>query len=295
MRGVTVGSHNWIAARSFLLDRSDDFSLQLTRTRESFDPEAIHDLRVSLRRLREGIAVFGFCYRKRQLAPLRKELKSFITWLGSIRNSDEAILFFTALADKSDAAIAAAVMNIVKTLDARRVSEQRKLNSELKKIDPGSLLGKIDLIFSNPRIFKPDASPLFQPVGEYLLEAITIREKPLQEILPDALKEENAFVQHRLRIAVKRFRYCLEFLAPFASSDYKPVYSSLKEYQEVLGRLHDLDLFSAMAGEMTASLSEGHFVKNIITVRRHMLFNEFLLLQASNPLDEMGNRVRGLL
>lgn len=46
MKCVSAATHTWIAARVFLLDRCDDFYLQLTRTRKAFNLEAIHDLDV---------------------------------------------------------------------------------------------------------------------------------------------------------------------------------------------------------------------------------------------------------
>jgi len=295
MRKLTVDTHTWLAARGFLLDRSDDFFLQLTRAREAFDPEAIHDLRVASRRLREGMALFGHCFRKRQLAPLRKELKGLVAMLGSIRNTDEAILFFSDLAENCDAASSCAAMKIVATLQGKRVAERRELKREVKKIDPGTLLGRIDDFCSNPRIFNPDARGLFQPIADYLLEAMAVREKAILELLPEALVEENISAQHRLRIAVKHFRYRLEFMSSLASGDYRKIYSAIKEYQEVLGHMHDLDVFLGLTVEITAGQSGAGLLRKIIGDRRRSLFAEFLHLQTANPLDEMGNRVRGLL
>lgn len=295
MRGVNVDTQTWLAARDFLLARSDDFFLQLTRSRESFEAEAIHDLRVSTRRMREGIALFSHCFRKRQFVPLRKELKRLTDMLGAIRNTDEALLFFSPLVGRCDAAADAAVMNIVVDLRSRRVEEQRDLKQELKKIDQGALLGRIDAICSNPRIFNPNASGLFQPVGEYLLQAIAMREQTMLALFTEALVEENSVAQHRLRIAVKRFRYRLEFLAPLAGSGYKAIYSSVKAYQELLGQMHDLDVFRGMAGEMAVEQPAGERLQAIINDRRRTLFGEFLLLQKAHPLAELAAGVRSLL
>jgi len=295
MRRVTADTQTWLAARDFLFDRSDDFSLQFTRAREAFEAEAIHDLRVSTRRLREGIALFAHCFRKRQFVPLRSELKVFTDMLGAIRNTDEALLFFSPLAEKRDGESAAAIRNIVATLRERRVAEQRRLKRELKKLEPGALLDRIDDICSNPRIFNPNARGLLQPVGEYLLGAVAVREQAMLEILPGALVEENIVSQHRLRIAVKRFRYRMEFLAPFAAGDYKGIYRKVKEYQDLLGHLHDLHVFSELAGELVPGEPERGLVQDIIHGRRRVLFGDFLLLQEADPLARLGDRVRGLL
>ena len=295
MRGVTADTHTWLAARHFLRQRADDFCLQLTRARESFDPEAIHDLRVSSRRLREGLSLFSDCFRKRRFAPIRKELKGLTDMLGAIRNCDEALLFFSPLAEKCDSSASKTVLTIVATLLEQRVVEQRNLKRELKKIDPGSLLGRIDATCSNPRIFKSAADMLFQPVATCILQAVAVREKTILELLPEALVEENVADQHRLRVAVKRFRYRMEFLAPFAGSNYKTVYSTVKEYQEILGHMHDLDVFSDLLPDPPDEAEKNRRLKNIIIERRRALFTQFIRLHQASPLDRTGDHVRGLL
>jgi CHAD domain-containing protein len=295
MRGATADTHTWLAARHFLRQGADDFCLQLTRAKESFDPEAIHDLRVSSRRLREGLSLFSVCFKKRLFAPIRQELKGLTDMLGAIRNCDEALLFFSPLAEKCDSSASTTVLTIVTTLLEQRVVEQRNLKRELKKIDPGSLLGRIDATCSNPRIFKSAADVLFQPVATCILEATAVREKTILELLPEALVAENVTAQHRLRVAVKRFRYRMEFLAPFAGSKYKTVYSTIKQYQEILGHMHDLDVFRSLITAPADQPAKNRALETIISARRRVLFNEFLRLHKTTPLDTMGDLVRGLL
>jgi phosphohistidine phosphatase SixA len=292
---ITADTHTWLAARQFLRQRADDFYLQLTLVREGFASESIHDLRVSSRRLRECIAIFSGCFRKRQLAPIRKELKSLITMLGAIRNCDEALLFFSELVEKCDPSASATVLNLVARLQKERVAELRRLKRELKKIDPGSLLGRIDATCSNPRIFNPGSDALFLPIAEYILAAVAAREKTILELLPEALVEGNVTAQHRLRIAVKHFRYGMEFLAPFAGSDYKTVYSTVKEYQELLGQMHDLDVFKNLIAASADESGRNSLLENIIKRRHKVLFNKFLRLHQAASLDKIIERVRGLL
>lgn len=294
MKRVTPDTQTWLAARDYLFARGDDFFLQMTRARETFEAEAIHDLRVSSRRLREGISLFAHCFRKRQFTPLGKELKGLTDMLGAIRNTDEALLFFSPLVAQCNNDAAAAVMNIIANLQASRIEEQQKLKRELKKIDPATVLGRMDDICSNPRIFNPNAKGLFLPIAEYLLDSVSLREKAIVEIVPEALVEDNIAAQHRLRIAVKRFRYRMEFLAPLSSDDYKGVYGVVKEYQEVLGHMHDLDVFCGLSGDMATGRA-GELLRNIIHARRRLLFERFMQLHRTNALTCLGNRVRDLL
>ena len=47
---------------------------------------------------------------------------------------------------------------------------------------------------------------------------------------------------HRLRIAVKRYRYVLEILAETGAPSLEPAIRGAREVQRELGRLHDLDI-----------------------------------------------------
>src|SRR5512137_642289 len=98
-----VGStHLWVAARVLLYERGDDFFMLWDKVLKTSDAEDIHDLRVSSRRLREGLALFTPCYPSGNIARLVKRIKRVTRLLGDIRNTDEAILFFSALADEVD-------------------------------------------------------------------------------------------------------------------------------------------------------------------------------------------------
>jgi len=215
--------------------------------------------------------------------------------LGAIRNCDEALLFFSPLVNRCGTNSSATVMTIVVRLQEERMTEQRNLKRELKKIDPGSLRNRIDAICSNPRIFNPASSAPFQPVATSILEAVAVREKTILELLPEALIEEKVTAQHRLRVAVKQFRYRMEFLASFANSDYKTVYNAIKAYQEILGQMHDLDVFSGLLADSSDEAEKNRALRNIIMERRRSLFTQFSRLHQASPLDNMGDLVRGLL
>jgi CHAD domain-containing protein len=186
-------------------------------------------------------------------------------------------------------------MTIIARLQDERVAEQRRLKRQLKKIDPGTLLNIIDDICSSPRIFDPASNALFVPVATAILQAVAVREKPMLDLLPEALVEANVLAQHRLRVAVKRFRYRVEFLAPFAKSDYKTVYATIKEYQEILGHMHDLDVFIGLIPSPDDEAGKNRWLRNIICERRSALFRQFIRLHQAHPLNKTGDLVRGLL
>jgi CHAD domain-containing protein len=295
VNGLSAETQPWLAARGLLRDRCDEFHLQLTRVRESFEAEAIHDLRVASRRLREGLALFAGCFRKKQLAPLRGELKGLTSLLGAIRNCDEALLFFVALAGDLPAQDAAAVRTLASELEGEREGERRVVRRELKKIDVSALLERMDGLCGSPRLFNPDADCLFEPFALTMTGALAVRDEALRLLAPEALVRENVAAQHRLRIAVKRFRYRMEFLAPLGAGGYGELYAAVKEYQELLGHLHDLDVFAAIAREKIPAGEPRSRVLAAIADRRDRLFDDFTAQYARQPLESLGERVRGLL
>src|SRR5512135_27773 len=92
----------WMAARTLLSERGEDFFRRREKALKSADAEDIHDLRVASRRLREGLALFSPCYLPRDIARLDRKIKQVTRLLGDIRNADEAHLFFTELTDSFD-------------------------------------------------------------------------------------------------------------------------------------------------------------------------------------------------
>ncbi|NVN99671.1 MAG: CHAD domain-containing protein [Geobacteraceae bacterium] len=295
MGSITAETRTWHAAGNILRERADNFRMQLSRVRESFDPEAIHDLRVSSRRLREAITIFSKLFKKRRRSSLLEELKALVKSMGSIRNCDEAIRFFSTLTEKCAAGVKPVVSRLIATLSANREQEKLCLHATLEKIDPDSFVAQVEKLCKTPRNAKSLKVTLRQPVSLTVLAALAKREKTILELLPEALMEENATPLHRLRISVKRLRYRLELLAPFAKGDYKGVYSTIKSYQEILGHIHDLDVFATLADTDREETAAGKSLQKLILKQRKKLFAEFIRLNEASPLAEIGDRIKELI
>ena len=67
------------------------FSLQVTRTARTGDPEAIHHLRVSIRRLSRCLRVFAQFYPGRGWKKFRRRLKELMDACGRVRDLDIAL------------------------------------------------------------------------------------------------------------------------------------------------------------------------------------------------------------
>jgi CHAD domain-containing protein len=67
------------------------FSLQVTRAARTGDPEAIHHLRVSIRRLSRCLRVFAQFYPGRGWKKFRRHLKELMDACGRVRDRDVAL------------------------------------------------------------------------------------------------------------------------------------------------------------------------------------------------------------
>lgn len=294
MRGLEADTHSWLAARSCLRKRADDFFIRLVRVKAGFDPEDIHDLRVSSRRLKEGLEAFAGCLRRKYLEKLRKRIKALTNSLGAIRNCDEALLFFSEMKISGKTGNAAR-MALLEALQLRRSAELETLETQMADTDPACLAGRVNRLCTNMRIFDPDKNELFQPVAVTLIKAVQVREEPILAVLQDALAESGTEARHRLRISVKRFRYRLELMAPLATkADYDPLYASVKGYQEILGKMHDLDVFKDDLEQLLCGMKGSDRLVTEINRQQQELFSDFLALHEKQPLPQIMAKVRRL-
>src|SRR5678815_1939319 len=66
-------------------------AFQINQTVRSRDAEAVHDLRVAIRRFSQVLRVFKPCFRGKEVRKIRRELKQIMVLAGEVRNCDIAL------------------------------------------------------------------------------------------------------------------------------------------------------------------------------------------------------------
>lgn len=285
----------WIAARRLLKGYGKELFKRWKKTTDSFSVEDIHDLRVSSRRVREGLLLFETCFPEKRLASLAKKVKRVTTVLGELRNTDEAVLFFSQLTPEEREGCDPELTEMLARLATEALAARRRLEEELGALKPAPLKARFEAELNTPFLFGNQRTDPFQQLSSFADQAIAARALPVSELLPLALEEANASAQHRLRIAVKRLRYRMEILQELFGPSFSELHASLKGYQEVLGKLHDLDVFSALVLERIPAGAAQHSLLRVLTDRRTALFQSFTAMLQSSPLDTLGARARSLL
>ena len=287
----------WIAARVLLHERGDDFFRRIDKVLTTYDPEDIHDLRVASRRIREGLALFEPCYGSGNIVLLVKRIKRVTRLLGDIRNTDEAILFFSELADGLGDSCRSDLQKLLSMFREKRKKGIRRLRTGLPKITPQSLRDAYYRAVDTPALLKPpgNGADILAPLSHFVSTAFS---EPLSEIarlVPDARKAGEAGAQHLLRIAVKHWRYRIEILSFLMGAFYEEIHGAVKGYQEVLGKMHDLDVFAGVVREAKLpSPTEAHML-DIIKLKREGFFADFSAMLETMSLEKIGERVEKAL
>jgi CHAD domain-containing protein len=284
----------WIAARALLEERGSDFFRRRDRVLKTFDPVDIHDLRVSSRRLREGLALFAPCYPPAAIARLVKELKRVTRLLGEIRNTDEALLFFTALADELGDACRSELESVLASFRKARKKELKRMKGGLREIASGELRDLCRRVINAPALFNPpsNGTDLFAPLADFAGDAFDARLAMMLDLVSEASKPADIEAQHLLRIAVKHFRYRLEILSFLLGPRFPEIHGMLKGYQEVLGKMHDLDVFAGIIREAGFPTQTETVVLGAITAKRGKLFADFSGMVETIPFERIGEQVR---
>lgn len=206
------------------------------------DPEFLHQMRVALRRLRSAVGVFAPPLPEPAIAPLRDDLKWLATSLGPARDWDvfvtetlppieaefgahAGLADFFARCNRLRRAAGARARHAVRSGRYRRLalSTAAWLASEgwLERLDP------------------PAARALRAPAGEFAAGVLERRYGQVRK-KGHKLDELSAADLHRLRIAIKKFRYGTDFFAGlYAPGAARQALERLSRLQNVLGAMND--------------------------------------------------------
>ena len=287
----------WIAARALLYELEEDFFQLREEVLKSFGPEEIHDLRVASRRLREGLFLFAPCYPIEGIKRLAKSLKRMTRLLGNIRNTDEAFLFFTVLKEEAGPELGVEVGKVIDTFRKKRKEEMKVLKTGLGKKVSTPLRDLFRRVVNSPSLFAPleNDVDLFDSVSKFAGEALEARLAEVQKLLPEACERVNVESQHLLRIAVKHFRYRLEILSFIVVDRYEDVHGALKSYQDILGKMHDLDVFSEIILDAGFPEQTEKALLDTIAAKRDNLFDEFSSMLENMPFAKIGAQLGCIL
>lgn len=223
--GSTIpGAHPEHRGLSYWMERA---LKELENVRTAPEPDAVHDLRVALRRCRSVAAVMEEIDPDPAWPEMRKLGRKVFRQLGELRDTQVLEGWAKKLGPEEDVIR----QRLLATLEAREKELREAALRVAAKFDQKSWKKLERYLRRRARLVPPD---------RLAAECLALeRLEGAKELHAQALRTEKPKAWHELRIGVKRFRYTVETLLPTRHAVWG---DDLKRVQDLLGDVHDLDV-----------------------------------------------------
>ena len=228
-------------ARLVALRFLEDATAALGRVAGGERPDALHEFRVNLRRLRSTLQAFEPHLESRPTEQAEERLRELGSRSNAARDAEVQIAWLESRRDELSQGHLPALRWLVQELAGRRDQAQANL---LEKLPERFSRLRADLAKSLAgyrtwvHLDSPDPSPTFAAVAG---ERLRVQAARLRESLGAISSPLDSKGCHEARIEAKRLRYLLEPVARYVPEGKRAV-RSLKGLQDVLGEMHDLQI-----------------------------------------------------
>jgi CHAD domain-containing protein len=237
-----------------LQKRSEQFTRMLHGL-DGGDVRALHRTRVSSRRLREVLPILqldGEVTRK-----LGRRLRKVTRRLGKVRNLDVLLVLIDELQEARPDEHS--LVRLAAVVSEERDEARERLIGKLPAAELHRVAGKLDKIARQLKEAERSASARDGNKARSWRWAVEARLARRAARFAAAIKEAGAVYLperlHAVRIALKKMRYAVELSAEIAGQPTTPELRTLKRGQDVLGRLHDLQVLIDRVRQLQASLT----------------------------------------
>jgi CHAD domain-containing protein len=222
------------------------------------DSEFLHDFRVAVRRSRSVQREFKRAFPVEPLGHFRAEFRWLQQVTGEARDLDVHVLAFDDFRVRVPLQMQGDLDPLLEVLRGRRLVAHRRMAAALSSERTEKLLAAwLELVRKLPALGgddRPDAARPIEAVAAQRIVSVYRR----MVTMGGAIDRSSPAVQyHELRKTGKELRYLLElFGAPlFPGEVVKPMVTTLKVLQAVLGRLQDREVQTAMLGSVSGELA----------------------------------------
>jgi CHAD domain-containing protein len=202
--------------------------------RSGDDPEAIHQARVAVRRLRAGLATLKPLLAEGSITELRSELRWLGRVLGRVRDADVLLQRMRARVEEMPPYDRKATHRLVAGLENDRDEAHDKLARAMRGRRFAEVRDAAVAVAADPRPADPSApaNVALRPLMEERWRAL---EEACRELGPKSGEDEL----HRARILAKRARYAAEAFAPVFGRDARRFGKMAASLQDALGAHQD--------------------------------------------------------
>ncbi|NEP15683.1 MAG: CHAD domain-containing protein [Leptolyngbya sp. SIO4C1] len=274
---------------------------QKRRVLKDTDPEALHQMRVGLRRLRAAIELFDHAVDLP--APLRdRSLAKIARRLGGVRDLDVLLLWlqnFCQTTELSDAE-QTALQRVEADIHQQRQKRFRRMRRELKRDRYADWVEATQQWLAEPRYRLPALIPIELVAPDLLLPLVgemlqhpgwlvgTAQTQPLRPLKRMSLQQINRCLAaqsdllHDLRKRMKHLRYQSEFFIDLYTPAYAALVKDFRQLQDTLGSLQDEAVISDCLAQTLGSTwaEQVPSLAQFFTQERRQLWKAWQAMQA---------------
>ena len=241
------------STRSELLEKRLDQFTRVLNSVEQGDVRGLHRARVASRRLRELLPMLQLDADR--VHKLGRRLKKVTTRLGTVRELDVLLLLVDEqhVSGRSrSSALGRVGISVAKDRDDAR----KRLATRLPVAGMRRLAEKLDRVADQLRIAEGSSSLAAARHWRLAIDAqVASRAARLSAAMADAGAMFLPERLHTVRIAMKKLRYAVELSAEISGVKRGTGLNALKRGQDLLGRLHDLQVLIERVRQVQASLT----------------------------------------
>ena len=238
---------------------------------DGFDSEAVHDLRVSLRRCRSMADGFRAIDPNKDWKRMRRQATALFDSFGALRDC-HVIAEWTQKLGQADDPVTQQLLDHLRQQEAVL---QQQAKSAIEVFDRKQWQSWTNELGQRARRL---------PLGSHVFQVLALEKLiAARRLEASALKSGNEIAFHKLRIGLKKFRYVVENFLPQLHHEWK---TGLKSVQDLLGEIHDLDVvretvLSACASADPAALQRWEEVVAVERRQRVNLYSDLMVGQRS--------------
>ena len=213
------------------------------------DHLSVHQARVASRRLRQALPLLGVRADADALDRADRRVRRITRALGPVRELDVTLLLLAELARKR-AAPKRALARVRAAVTEERQQRRREMLEEIKPSKLNKLRKRL------VQVAAPESEKV--PTRSALTEANTqaaARARELKGAIERAGGIYLADRLHRVRVAGKKLRYALEIQRELTKARSMTSLNRLKAQQDLLGRMHDLEILIDRARAVQGTLT----------------------------------------